>query len=88
MLDGAPQAALIAGAHPLHLPSLRDSLSSLPGNLLSGLIPRKISCYQDNILGPSSILRSALACSPFLPLVLWGPPASGKISIAHAIASS
>ncbi|KAJ0968189.1 hypothetical protein J5N97_025106 [Dioscorea zingiberensis] len=73
---------------PPSVVSPRSGELSLPENLLSGLIPRKISCGQDNILGPSSILRLALACSPFLPLVLWGPPASDKTSIAQSIASS
>ncbi|URD73836.1 MgsA AAA+ ATPase C terminal [Musa troglodytarum] len=39
---------------------------------------------QDHLLGPSSLLRSSLLPS----LVLWGPPGSGKTTLARALAAS
>src|SRR5271157_3499394 len=41
---------------------------------------------QDAAVGPGSLLREALAAGSLPSLIFWGPPGSGKTTIARVIA--
>src|ERR1700704_4216846 len=43
---------------------------------------------QDHLLGPGSFLRATIEAGKPLSIVLWGPPGSGKTSIARLYAKA
>lgn len=55
--------------------------------LAHSLRPQKISNFfgQEKIIGPNTWLRSAIANDQISSLVFWGPPGSGKTTLAHII---
>ena len=54
------------------------------------LRPKKLSevVGQDHLLGPKGIIRSILKGGKPLSIILWGPPGSGKTSIARLYAEA
>nr|XP_009393259.1 PREDICTED: ATPase WRNIP1 [Musa acuminata subsp. malaccensis] len=73
--SSSPSSLPIKRRHPSAAAPLSDRMR--PGTLDSIV-------GQDHLLGPSSLLRSSLLPS----LVLWGPPGSGKTTLARALAAS
>src|ERR1700736_1224659 len=43
---------------------------------------------QQHILGPGTLLREAITADTVPPLILWGPPGSGKTALARVIAGA
>ncbi|HEX7229924.1 MAG TPA: AAA family ATPase, partial [Candidatus Binatia bacterium] len=43
---------------------------------------------QEHLLGAGKLLRGMLAAGKLQSLILWGPPGSGKTTLAQILASS
>ena len=43
---------------------------------------------QQHLLGPGRILRKAIESDQVPSMILWGPPGSGKTTLAHLISST
>ncbi|WOG87414.1 hypothetical protein DCAR_0206638 [Daucus carota subsp. sativus] len=81
----APQKRL--KVHPLRQPQKKHNHKP---PLYERMRPRTINevVGQDHLLANNSLLRSAMQCKLIPSFVLWGPPGTGKTSIARAILDS
>src|SRR5256714_9416220 len=70
-----PEPASAAGPQP-------------PGPLADRMRPRTLdeTVGQEHLLGPGRVLRTALERSELHSMILWGPPGSGKTTLASLMA--
>jgi putative ATPase len=79
------------GAPDVSSPDDRDRPSGKPAPpapLADRMRPRSIDevVGQDHLLGPGRVLRAAMESGEFHSMILWGPPGSGKTTLASLIA--
>src|SRR5262249_25432335 len=83
--DRGPQSPRKRPARALD-PRIMEPAADAP--LADRMRPRTLEEFegQEEILGPGKILRSAIENDEIRSLILWGPPGSGKTTLAWVIA--
>ena len=68
----------------------RAAAASARAPLAERMRPRSIDEFvgQEHLLGPGRVLREMLEGGQAESLILWGPPGSGKTTLAHLLASA
>ncbi|HZT12538.1 MAG TPA: AAA family ATPase, partial [Candidatus Baltobacteraceae bacterium] len=69
-------------------PSLFAAAASLSEPLAARMRPRTLDEFvgQEHVVGPGHALRRAIETDTVPSLVLWGPPGTGKTTLAEIIA--
>ena len=75
--------------HPAAEPDLFDRSASATAPLADRMRPRKIAemVGQEHLLGEGKLLATAVRADRIPSMVLWGPPGTGKTTLARVIAS-
>ncbi|HEY0454771.1 MAG TPA: replication-associated recombination protein A [Verrucomicrobiae bacterium] len=83
-----PQDSLFSAAEaPQHTPPAEEALRHQP--LAARMRPRTLAEYvgQSHLLGPGQLLRRAIESDRIQSLIFFGPPGTGKTSLAQIIAN-
>jgi putative ATPase len=75
---------------PVARPEITGAVSESSVPLAERMRPRRLADVlgQEHLLGPDAALRRAIEAGKTPSMILWGPPGSGKTTIARVVADS